>query len=118
MKPQASAPKGSWERLGQSLRIPVMIVFVAGCFGVLLFLWIAFGGSTPLKAKKYELKVSFPEASTLAVQADVRIAGVNVGKVRRKDLDKTDNGTQALLSIDKQYAPIPKDSKAILRQKT
>jgi virulence factor Mce-like protein len=114
MKPQQNA----WERLAYSLRIPILVVFIAGCFGVLLFLWIAFGGATPGKAKTYEIRVDFRDATTLAVQADVRIAGVNVGKVRAKELEKGKRATRAWLSIDKQYAPLPKDTKAILRQKS
>src|SRR3712207_6054810 len=62
--------------------------------------------------------MSVPEATTLAEQADVRIAGVNVGKVRMKELDKKGNATRITLSIEPKYAPISKDAKAILRQKT
>src|SRR3954453_14660137 len=95
-----------------------MAVFALSCFGILLFLWISFGGSVPLKANKYELRVSFPEATTLAEQADVRIAGVNVGKMRRKSPDRINNRTATVLEIAPQYAPLPKNTKAILRQKT
>ena len=31
---------------------PILLVFIGGCFGVLLFLWIAFGGATPLEARR------------------------------------------------------------------
>ena len=34
-------------------RIAVMVVFALSCFGLLLFLWLAFGGSIPLKPKGY-----------------------------------------------------------------
>src|SRR5919202_6754127 len=95
-----------------------MAVFALSCFGILLFLWVSFGGSVPLKPNKYELRVSFPEATTLAEQADVRISGVTVGKVRRKELDKGANRTRVLLDINRRYAPLPKDTRAILRQKT
>src|SRR3954454_22970691 len=95
-----------------------MAVFALSCFGILLFLWISFGGSVPLKANKYELRISFPEATTLAEQADVRLAGVSIGKVRKKDLDKGGNRTRVILDINRRYAPLPKDTKAILRQKT
>src|SRR3954449_6583056 len=99
-------------------RIAAMVIFALSCFGLLTFLWISFGGSVPLKPKQYQLKINFPEATTLAEAADVRIAGVTVGKVRSKDLDKNLNRTRVVLKIDPKYAPIPKDSKAILRQKT
>src|SRR3982751_1678702 len=99
-------------------RIAAMVIFALSCFGLLTFLWISFGGSVPLKPKEYQLKINFPEATTLAEAADVRIAGVTVGKVRSKDLDKELNRTRVVLKIDPKYAPIPKDTKAILRQKT
>ena len=62
-------------------RLLVMAGFALSCFGLLLFLWLAFGGPIPLKPKGYRIHVAFPEATQLATQADVRIAGVSVGKV-------------------------------------
>src|SRR4051794_17783345 len=97
-------------------RLALMVIFALSCFGILTFLWVSFGGSVPLAAKKYEVRVDFPEATTLAEQADVRISGVPVGKVQKKQLDGS--LTQATLRIDKRYAPIPVDTRAILRQKT
>src|SRR4051794_15073696 len=99
-------------------RILSMVIFALSCFGLLLFLWLSFGGAIPLKPKRYELKVNFPEATTLAQQADVRIAGVTVGKVSQKALDKGGDTTTVTLQIEPKYAPVPKDAKAILRQKT
>ena len=64
------------------LQLAAMVVFAMSCFGLLLFLWLAFGGSIPLKPEGYRVKVAFPEAATLAEEADVRLAGVNVGKVK------------------------------------
>jgi virulence factor Mce-like protein len=95
-----------------------MVLFSLSCFGLLLFLWLSFGGSIPLQPKRYVLNVNFPEATTLAEQADVRISGVPVGKVRKKALDKGGNRTKVVLDIDAKYAPLPKDTRAILRQKT
>src|SRR3989440_12295606 len=95
-----------------------MVIFALTTIGVLMFLWISFGGPIPLAPKRYQLKIDFPEATTLAQEADVRIAGVTVGKVRQKKLDKRGAATTVTLDIDPKYAPIPKDSRAILRQKT
>jgi virulence factor Mce-like protein len=97
-------------------RIAAMVIFALSCFGILTFLWVSFGGSVPLKAKNYEVRVQFPEATTLAEQADVRISGVPVGKVQHKQLDG--KLTLALLRIDPAYSPLPADVKAVLRQKT
>ncbi len=99
-------------------RIGVMVLFALSCFGLLLFLWLSFGGPVPLKPKGYRVQVSFPEAATLGLEADVRVAGVSVGKVRKKALDQGNNRTLATLEIDDRYAPLAKDARAILRQKT
>ena len=99
-------------------RILSMVIFSLSCFGLLLFLWLSFGGPVPLKPKAYELKINFPEATTLAQEADVRIAGVTVGKVRSKKINKRGVTTTVTLDIDRKYAPIPRDTRAILRQKT
>jgi len=100
------------------LRLGAMVLFTLSCVGILMFLWLAFGGPLPLKAEGYRMKVAFGEAATLAVEADVRIAGVNVGKVKTKELDKGGNATLAELEIEEEFAPVPRDSRAILRQKT
>jgi virulence factor Mce-like protein len=98
-------------------RILVMAGFALSCFGLLLYLWIAFGGSAPLKPKGYQFHVNFPEAAQLAQQADVRISGVPVGKVVKLELGPGDT-TNATIQLDERYAPIPRDARAILRQKT
>jgi phospholipid/cholesterol/gamma-HCH transport system substrate-binding protein len=95
-----------------------MLLFTLSCFGILLFLWLAFGGALPLKPNSYRFTVSVPEATTLAQEADVRLAGVNVGKVKSKELDRGGNRTSIEVELQNRYAPIPKDTRAILRQKT
>ncbi len=95
-----------------------IVGFALSCFGILLFLWIAFGGPTPLKAKGYVVKIPFTEAAQLANQSDVRISGVSVGKVQSIALSPDKKHALATLELDDQYAPIPANTKAILRQKT
>ena len=88
-----------------------MVLFALSCFGLLLFLWLSFGGPVPLKPKGYQVKVAFPEATQLGEQADVRVAGVSVGKLTKKDIDpKQPNRTIATLTIDRKFAPIAKDT--------
>jgi phospholipid/cholesterol/gamma-HCH transport system substrate-binding protein len=99
-------------------RILAMAVFALSCFALVMFLWLAFGGPIPLRPEGYRIEVAFPEAATLAQEADVRISGVNVGKVKTKRLDEGGRRTIAELELDEAYAPIPRDSRAILRQKT
>jgi virulence factor Mce-like protein len=99
-------------------RIIAMVAFTLSVFAILIFLWLAFGGTVPLKPESYRFKVHMQEAATLAAEADVRMAGVNVGKVKSKELDKGGARTIVEVQLDDAYAPIPNDTRAILRQKT
>jgi phospholipid/cholesterol/gamma-HCH transport system substrate-binding protein len=99
-------------------RIGAMVLFALSCFGLLLFLWLAFGGTVPLKPKGYRFQATFDEASQLAKEADVRISGVPVGKVKTIEPDKRSGRTLAVIEMESRYAPVPSDAKAILRQKT
>jgi phospholipid/cholesterol/gamma-HCH transport system substrate-binding protein len=99
-------------------RILVMVGFALSCFGLLLFLWLAFGGPTPLKPKGYRFKVSFGEATQLAHEADVRISGVPVGKVKDIQTNSQTGRSDATIELKPGYAPLPSDARAILRQKT
>src|ERR1700754_5360675 len=94
-------------------RILIMVVFALSCFGLLLFLWLSFGGPIPLKPKGYRVQVGFPEATQLGLEADVRVAGVSVGKLRQKTLDPHTNRTLATLEIERKFAPLRADTKAM-----
>jgi ABC-type transporter Mla subunit MlaD len=106
------------KRAPSTTQLLVIAGFALSCFGILLFLWVTFGGPTPFRAKPYEIKVPFNEATQLAEQSDVRISGVNVGKVQSIAL--APNGKQALatVDIDDKYGPLPRSTRAILRTKT
>jgi phospholipid/cholesterol/gamma-HCH transport system substrate-binding protein len=102
-------------------QIAVAVAFAFSCFGLLLFLWTTFGGPVPLKPEGYRVNVPFDEATQLAVESDVRISNVSVGKV--KSLDLEDSGPNrdlavATIEVDSRYAPIPANTRAMLRQKT
>jgi phospholipid/cholesterol/gamma-HCH transport system substrate-binding protein len=106
------------KRAPSTTQLLVIAGFALACFGILLFLWVTFGGPTPFKAKSYEIKVPFNEATQLAEQSDVRISGVDVGKVQSIAL--APNGRQSLATVDieDKYAPLPASTRAILRTKT
>src|SRR5215208_6857724 len=93
-----------------------MAAFTMLCVGLTMFLWTSFGGSLPLSPKGYRYYADFSEATQLATNADVRMSGVNVGRVT--DLEPGLASTRATIEIDRQYAPIAATSKAILRAKT
>jgi phospholipid/cholesterol/gamma-HCH transport system substrate-binding protein len=96
--------------------VVVCVAFVLASVCLTLFVWRSVGGPIPLSAKTYEVRALFDNAGQLAPNADVRIAGVSVGKVaaiRPRGLR-----TEATLAIDPQYAPLSADVRAILRAKT
>jgi virulence factor Mce-like protein len=95
-----------------------MVAFTASCIGLLIFLWISFGGSLPLASQGYRFSVEFNQAVELASQASVQISGVTVGHVVSVRLDHQTGLSRAEIEINKQYAPRPADTHAILRQKT
>ncbi len=97
-------------------RLLTMAFFALSCFGLLLFLWMSFGGAAPLKPQGYRVQLAFPEAATLAEQADVRVSGVPIGKVVA--LDRTGGRTLATLEIAPRFAPLRRDVRATLRAKT
>ena len=99
-------------------KLVIISGFALSCFGLLLFLWLAFGGPVPLKPEGYRVQVAFSDAATLADQADVRIAGVNVGKVVERRRAPEGNATIATIELDNDYAPLRSDAKAMLRLKT
>jgi phospholipid/cholesterol/gamma-HCH transport system substrate-binding protein len=99
-------------------RIAAMVGFTLSVAALLMFLWVSFGGTLPLRPESYRFKAAFPEASLLVKEADVRMAGVNVGKVKQKELGPGGRSTLVTMEIDHRFAPIGRDARAILRQKS
>jgi len=97
-------------------KLAVLVVFALSCLAVLTYLWTTFGGATPLGAKGYRFQADFQEATQLADNADVRISGVTVGKVIGSE--QVESSSRVEIEIERPYAPIPTDTRAILRQKT
>ena len=106
------------KRAPSTAQLLVIAGFALSCFGILLFLWITFGGPTPFKARPYEINIPFKEATQLAQQSDVRISGVSVGKVQDIVLDPEGEQALAKVHIEDKYGPIPKSTRAVLRTKT
>ncbi len=99
-------------------RVITMSLFALSCAGLLLFLWLSFGGTLPFNPQGYRVNVAFPYADQLGAQADVRIAGVTIGKVVDKEIDIKGNRTLATIQMSRKFAPIHRDARAILRIKT
>ena len=98
-------------------RIMAMVLFALSCFGILLYLWVSFGGPTPLKPTGYRFEVQMPESALLVNEAPVRMAGLDVGKVAEKSLER-EGGQTVVVEMDRDFAPIPSDSRVTLRQKS
>jgi phospholipid/cholesterol/gamma-HCH transport system substrate-binding protein len=92
------------------------VAFSLSCIGLIIFVWTQFGGSIPYAPQGYRVKALFSETGLLVPNADVRIAGVNVGKVANVQA----RGVNSLVTMDVHpaYAPIPRNTLAILREKT
>ncbi|HEY1590743.1 MAG TPA: MlaD family protein [Solirubrobacteraceae bacterium] len=99
-------------------RIFTMLAFAGSCIGLLIFLWISFGGATPFAPLGYRVNAQFNQAILLGAQSDVRISGVSVGKVESVGLDKKTGLTNAVIQIDARFAPLPSNTRAILRAKS
>jgi phospholipid/cholesterol/gamma-HCH transport system substrate-binding protein len=105
-------------------RILVAAGFALSCFGLALFLWVAFGGPVPMKPQSYRVTAYFPEAHHLVEEIDVRIGGVSVGRVKETGLASPEHRvggrdtTEAVIEIDPKFAPINSDARAMLRFKT
>ena len=70
-----------------NLAVLTMVAFTASCVGLLIFLWISFGGTLPFNAQGYRFSVEFNQATELGSNAEVEIAGVTVGHVASVGLD-------------------------------
>ncbi len=97
-------------------RIITMVVFVLACFSLILFMWVTFGGPVPFQPHGYRFKVPLEEASQLTKEADVRISGVAVGKVKNVELD--DGKALTTIEMDEEYAPVPVDTRVVQRTKS
>src|SRR5919204_113826 len=100
-------------------RLFVMVGFALSCFGLLLFLWLAFGGAIPLAPKGYRFYTSFDTATQLAKEADVRISGVSVGKAKQAEVRGVvrDTGTvfDALTARDNELASLITNSNKVFQ---
>jgi phospholipid/cholesterol/gamma-HCH transport system substrate-binding protein len=90
--------------------------FALSCIGLLIYLWSAFGGPIPLKPTGYRFTAYYPNATQLIEQTDVRMAGVDVGHV--VSVAQQGELTKAVIEVNPANAPIPADTRTVLRRKT
>jgi phospholipid/cholesterol/gamma-HCH transport system substrate-binding protein len=92
------------------------VAFTLSCIGLMIFVWTQFGGTLPFAPRGYQVKALFSETGLLVPGADVRISGVNVGRVTAVSPRGVDS--LVTMQVAQQYSPVPADTRAILRQKT
>ncbi len=107
-----------WERHWGLIRVMIAAGFSFSCFGLLIFVWVTFGGFLPLSSNSYRFSADFDEGISLQPESDVRVGGVSVGKVKEVSLPPDANATRVTIELEPDYAPISEDARAILRQKT
>ena len=54
-----------------NLAVFTMFAFTASCVGLLIFLWLSFGGTLPLAPQGYRFSVEFDQAVTVPSSAPV-----------------------------------------------
>jgi virulence factor Mce-like protein len=95
----------------------IMVAWAMSCFGLLLWLWMSFGGPLPLRPEGYRVTAHVPETALLTKAADIRMAGLDIGNITKLEMDR-DQAQVIEMQIDPEFAPLPKDVKLIARQKS
>lgn len=97
-------------------KVLTILVFVAGCLGVFGYLYTKAGGSFPGADKGYRAQALVPTAFQLVPNADVRRAGVKIGRVRTVE----NRGSVGVvdLQVDRDQGPLYEDATVKIRTKT
>ena len=107
------------EQASSRARIVVMVGFALSCFGLLLFLWLSFGGPIPLKPKGYRVSARSARRRRWRRRPTCGSPACPVGKVKTIDARPRQTGlSDVVMEIGPRYAPLPRDVRATLRQKT
>ena len=100
-----------------ALKGGVVAAFVVLCAVIFSFLWTNAGGRIPLISQSgYQVEVPLTDVDNLVFQSDVRIAGVNVGKV--EGIETVGRHTMVTLELDESVAPLHEGSTVKVRNKT
>jgi len=103
-------------RLPDRRVLVAVLVVVLGALAVGAASWVKIGGGVPLRAAPYEATVRLADASGLVRGAEVQVSGVPVGEVG--EVRATTAGTDVVLRIDAESAPLPADVRVALRTRT
>lgn len=97
------------------LKIAALAVFAAVCSAIFVYLYTSAGGRLPL-SNPYRVGAAVPNAFQLVPNADVRQAGVKIGRV--VSIDGNADAAQVKLELDRDQAPIYRDTRLMVRTKT
>jgi phospholipid/cholesterol/gamma-HCH transport system substrate-binding protein len=103
-------------RWGFRLQAVALGLFLAACATVFVLFWRFAGGDVNPLDHPYKVQAVVPSAVALAGNADVRQAGVRIGKVT----GIADRGTTAVLELqlDGAHAPAYRNARVLVRTKT
>jgi len=100
-----------------AVRAAVVAAFAALCALILGFLWLNAGGRIPFISEEgYRVDVTLPDVDNLVFQSDVRIAGVNVGKIEKIRIEG--NQARVTLQLDPSVVPLHEGVTVTVRNKT
>ena len=100
-------------------RILVMVLFALSCFGLLLFLWLAFGGSDAAAGQGLPLHDPLPRGRRSSPRRPTCGSPASrSARSRRSPRTRRPASPTSIVQVDAKYAPITSDSRAMLRQKT
>lgn len=95
----------------------VLLLILLGGMAILAYFYSTAGGKLPLSEKPYKVTAILTDSQQVLKHADVRSAGVKVGEVG--SIENGDNGRVRMeLELKKKYAPVYRDAKILVRQKT
>jgi phospholipid/cholesterol/gamma-HCH transport system substrate-binding protein len=102
---------------GSRARAQGMSPFKAGLIAIVLIAVLSYFGFTKANpfANPYEFKGAFQTASNLKPKAPVRIAGVDVGKVKKIEPVKEGSGAIVTMEVKKKGLPLHDDAELKIR---
>lgn len=99
------------------IRSVAVLAFAALCATIFGYLWVNAGGKIPLVSRAgYEVDVVLPDVDNLVFQSDVRMAGVDVGKV--EDVEVTGSKVRVTLRVEPEQVPLHRGAEVFVRNKT
>ena len=103
----------SFLRRARATTVGVFLVAMVLIFGVL---WVNFGGDMPGVTGGYSVTASLADTQNLVYDSEVRMAGVNVGKIR--GLERTPGSVNVKMALRGDAVPLHEGAKVLLRAKT